>query len=963
MKKSLLLLFSLILGMTQIWAQSLAAGDLTAGAVYKVESSQTISGTLNVPQDGTVTIYIAKGKTLTVNSNTAGQPAISVPSNSTLILTGGGTLRVKGGSGAKYATTQGGVGAAPAIGGTGGAGGASKANGADGTGMGTVYVRGNVYVKASRGTSYIRKATTKHGADGAVPSYAIGGGGGGGAGSKGTGKNGATGAIGTLYVEKTARVAYLNGLRRRSNTTSFKIQNKVIVTYNANGGSGSAPSQTINEYGFINVKENNFTYVGNRTEDNGLIQVTSYKFVGWNTAADGSGISYKNKDLILADGLGTSGKKDEITLYAQWDKSDASAYVYYEIWNALQLTRFAYLVDSISGKNNSNAKVMADINMSKDAWNPNNEANWGDWKYWVPIGIDNDVKPSGGYKGTFDGNGYIISNLTMENKMEGATKDDLMSYTPIGYPEYNIKTKGSVNTKWEDSYARAGLIGYANSATIKNVIVKNATLYGRWQVAAVCGRLDGGKIENCGSYGELSLNMASVVQFHDNKKVDLSLSSCVAAGVVTTSNPDIVSSVWSTYNLYNAQNTSKGIASYDDTYTPARNYVVGGWSSSNNTNYCNYTQNSEGNGTKRNWIYVQSTSSATLANGDLCYKLNGNNGGITPWTQTFVNDDDNDPCSYAECPRPTDRGLAVYKDGSNYYNRIYTVTFDSNGGSECDDAYVGRYYNNKSELTYSTLPTSTLDGYSFEGWYTELNGETKVKELNASTVKSDMTLYANWLAGPETITVTANEDPDNRGTFYGSFYYGEQAYRILTADVVAYKAKKTDDKLVMTPLAENVIPAGEAVILRGPSPSVELQATTTDKESDPDNVLYGSDEEINVSEVADVPGELDSSDPEEKPVKSNCYIFTYGTNKLGFYLQPTDKKLAAHRAYILLNEQTSVNFAKYMVMDFGFEEETTGISEFTSKISVKDIHNINGMRLSKLQKGINIIGGKKIFVK
>lgn len=401
MKKALLILTTFIMGITQIWADDLPSNkQLLNGKVYEVKSTSTLSGTLKVAEGATVTIYIAKGKILTVNSNTAGQPAISVPSTSTLILTGGGTLRVKGGSGAKYATTQGGVGAAPAIGGTGGAGGASKINGADGTAMGTVYVRGNVYVKASRGTSYVRKATTKHGADGAVPSYAIGGGGGGGAGSKGTGKNGATGAIGTLYVEKTARVAYLNGLRRRSNTTSFKNQNKVTVTYNANGGSGSAPSQTINEYGFVNVKENNFTYVGNRTEDNGLIQVTSYKFDGWNTAADGSGISYKNKDLILADGLGTSGKKDNITLYAQWDKSDASAYVYYEIWNALQLTRFAKLVNS--EKNNSNAKVMADINMSAAAWTDSvNAGKWsGTWAYWIPIGIDNNVNPSGGYKGT-----------------------------------------------------------------------------------------------------------------------------------------------------------------------------------------------------------------------------------------------------------------------------------------------------------------------------------------------------------------------------------------------------------------------------------------------------------------------------------------------------------------------------------------------------------------------------------
>ncbi|MDO4957731.1 MAG: hypothetical protein Q4E68_00560 [Prevotellaceae bacterium] len=168
MKKSLLFLFLLVLGVTQGWAQvyeTLPTGSATLkeNAVYRVESTTKINGTLSVPLGKTVTIYIAKGKNLTIrgakgsNRTTPGKPAIEVPSettnnvtvNSTLIITGGGTLRVYGGNAYAYATTAGGSGAAPAIGGIGGNGGSDRKDGSDGAAMGNVYIRGNVTVRVA----------------------------------------------------------------------------------------------------------------------------------------------------------------------------------------------------------------------------------------------------------------------------------------------------------------------------------------------------------------------------------------------------------------------------------------------------------------------------------------------------------------------------------------------------------------------------------------------------------------------------------------------------------------------------------------------------------------------------------------------------------------------------------------------------------------------------------------------
>lgn len=973
MKKSLLFLFLLVLGVTQGWAQETYTaptykttfptnGNLVKNYVYKVESSQTISSTLTAPTDGPVTIYIAKGKTLTVKGNvgsatTAAKPAISVPTGATLIVTGGGTLRVYGGkaglrNGAN--NVRGGGGAAPGIGGAGGAGGNTKAG--SGVDMGTVYIRGNVTVRAARGTSGGRRVTAKYGADGLVPTYAIGGGGAGGAYKSDTQSNYKNGGLGTLYIENTARVLYLNGSKRKidsKNTIKMTTPNNVVVTFDANDGKISGQTsttltQTIREFGKINVNNKLFTRqsVTETVNADGFKVVTNYSLAGWQ---DEKGNTYSVNDFVIANGNG-NGINSTLTLKAQWTETESL----YAIYTADDLMKFAKYVNE-TPKLDANGILMADINMTQRS------ASWG---CWIPIGGTskvqdkatnnnlNTVKP---FRGVFDGNGHIVANLEMEN------------------------------LAWDAAYGRVGLIGYAYGATIKNVVVKNATLYGKWQVGAVCGRLDRvsgkGTIDNCGSFGDLDLHAVATDDVKD--RTDQAFNARIVAGITTTGTADVnyIKSVWSTYsgNRFDApEYDPKHPEQTEVPWQTSENHVVGTWNSStNNTTYYNYTRNAGSTtGDDKKWVYVPSDKIITwLVNGDLCYQVNGDPSNGVTWTQTFNEEDKNDANrDYVECPRPTTEGLAVYKDGTTYYNRIWTISFDPNGGneSECPDMYVTRNYN-VSSRNYPVLPSlkDIVDSeskltYKFDVWSKLLDSgaEQIVTEENKSAViNSDMTLYAKWLAGPKSITVEANEDPDNKGVYYCTFYYGEQAYEVMTPHVGAYVAHKTKDgKLSMIPFKDDVIPAGEAVVLRSLNGnSITLQAVTSETDLDPENVLYGSDYEVSVSEVADIPAKLESDDA---IVYNNCYIFTYGTKGLGFYLQPGDKKLLEHKAYILLNEQTSVDgWAKSMNMVFD-EEEATGISEQNATVKEdKVIYNINGMRLSKLQKGLNIVDGKKIFVK
>ena len=72
------------------------------------------------------------------------------------------------------------------------------------------------------------------------------------------------------------------------------------VTYDANGGTGTAPAETPKYEGQqFDAKNNTFTYAGKR-------------FIGWNTAADGSGTKY-------AQGSSITMPSSDITLYAMWE--------------------------------------------------------------------------------------------------------------------------------------------------------------------------------------------------------------------------------------------------------------------------------------------------------------------------------------------------------------------------------------------------------------------------------------------------------------------------------------------------------------------------------------------------------------------------------------------------------------------------------------------------------------------
>lgn len=100
----------------------------------------------------------------------------------------------------------------------------------------------------------------------------------------------------------------------------------------------------------------------------------------------------------------------------------------------------------------------------------------------------------------------------------------------------------------------------------------------------------------------------------------------------------------------------------------------------------------------------------------------------------------------------------------------YVVTFDSNGGSTPTPSTKTVTYGNE----YGTLPEPTRTGYTFDGWYTERTGGTRINSNTQVTIIGNHTLYARWTGRNYVVTFNSNggstPSPTTKTVTFGSTY-------------------------------------------------------------------------------------------------------------------------------------------------------------------------------------------------
>lgn len=201
--------------------------------------------------------------------------------------------------------------------------------------------------------------------------------------------------------------------------------------------------------------------------------------------------------------------------------------------------------------------------------------------------------------------------------------------------------------------------------------------------------------------------------------------------------------------------------------------------------------------------------------------------------------------------------------------------------------------------------------------------------------------------GTPTISLHANEDPDHAGNFYTTFYSGLEAYT-LPEGVKAYTAEVAGESVNLSPIDGNVLPQGEAVLLY----SDELQ--------DGNWTMEVADPSAASASTANQFCGVDVQTAQEDYGTYNYYMLSYGQKGLGFYRMSDTMMLSANKAFIVQSPSVP---AQAMCMVFDDGNITSIASPHGDTGEGAAIYNLSGIRLNQLQKGINIVNGKKIIVK
>ena len=170
-------------------------------------------------------------------------------------------------------------------------------------------------------------------------------------------------------------------------------------------------------------------------------------------------------------------------------------------------------------------------------------------------------------------------------------------------------------------------------------------------------------------------------------------------------------------------------------------------------------------------------------------------------------------------------------------------------------------------------------------------------------------------------------------------YCGSNALDFTDSGIEAYIGTIQGEKLTFTPLYQ--VPANTGLLLVASGGATEKIPVIASADALACNCLTG----VNVDTT------IDSED----------YILNVVGGKAGFYKAGTYTSLAAHRAYISKNKGAGVK-------SFVFGDNLDAIKDISDLKDSKDfdgvdgfIHNLAGQRLNKMQKGINIINGKKVL--
>ena len=247
------------------------------------------------------------------------------------------------------------------------------------------------------------------------------------------------------------------------------------------------------------------------------------------------------------------------------------------------------------------------------------------------------------------------------------------------------------------------------------------------------------------------------------------------------------------------------------------------------------------------------------------------------------------------------------------------------------------------------------DGWEFENVYTDADFQFVYTPQDAKTQDGIyagqvvVRTYATTAADQPVVNLFARFALNVTLNSYGlsTLFYSKYNFKVPNGvEAATYKFVSDSKQLVESTRyrAGGVIPAGEAVVLKGTANTtykfIPVKGNYTPDDA---NDLEGTDTETQLS------GD------------GKFYALSAKSGVVGFYWMNSTGaafKNGAHKAYLHLSSSAG------SVKGFAFgDDDATGIQAIENKVEDGAIYNIAGQRVGKMQKGINIVNGKKIMVK
>ncbi len=217
---------------------------------------------------------------------------------------------------------------------------------------------------------------------------------------------------------------------------------------------------------------------------------------------------------------------------------------------------------------------------------------------------------------------------------------------------------------------------------------------------------------------------------------------------------------------------------------------------------------------------------------------------------------------------------------------------------------------------------------------------------NLATVTFNSNPSIDTDAFPNGATVTMNPTANAAGGAKWTTFYNQNYSFAADANTEVFKVALSGTELTLNKVANGIVDAGTAVVLKTTGDNPVMTKTTTASDDTQANNLMG------VSAAAGVEN------------NGTFYVLNNGSQGVGFYKMKSGKTVGVGKAYLKYTAGAREFF------DF---DETTSISEELrvkseeflceqARATTAPVYDLQGRRVSQPTKGLYIVNGKKVFI-